>query len=80
MVRKFFESEKGISYLGNVEDALESTEFEQYKNKFSLIFTSPPFPLNRKKKYGNLQEEEYLNWFVNLGKILKDFLTDASQM
>jgi len=41
-----------------------------------LIFTSPPFPLNRKKKYGNFQGEEYLQWLAAFGPIFRDLLTD----
>lgn len=29
-----------------------------------LCFTSPPFPLLRKKKYGNKDEDEYLDWLM----------------
>ena len=29
-----------------------------------LCFTSPPFPLLRKKKYGNKEEAEYLDWLM----------------
>ncbi|MCK9424728.1 MAG: site-specific DNA-methyltransferase [Ignavibacteriaceae bacterium] len=37
------------------------------KNKsVDLIFTSPPFPLKRKKKYGNLNGEDYINWLVSV--------------
>lgn len=36
------------------------------RRKVSLIFTSPPFPLNRKKKYGNLLGQEYLEWLAGL--------------
>ena len=41
-----------------------------------LIFTSPPFPLIRKKKYGNRDEQEYIDWlmpFITAGsRLLKD--------
>jgi site-specific DNA-methyltransferase (cytosine-N4-specific) len=29
----------------------------------SLVFTSPPFALRRKKAYGNVTPDEYLDWF-----------------
>lgn len=32
-------------------------------NSVDLVFTSPPFPLIRKKDYGNLGEDEYIDWF-----------------
>ncbi|MDP8202191.1 MAG: site-specific DNA-methyltransferase [Candidatus Tenebribacter burtonii] len=55
---------------------LSNREFNVYRNKVNLIFTSPPFPLNRKKKYGNLQGSEYSEWFSNLAPLFSDFLTD----
>ena len=33
---------------------------ERYKGAVDLVFTSPPFPLNRKKRYGNLNGDEYM--------------------
>lgn len=66
-----------------VGDSLEITRTylsRYYKNKFNLIITSPPFPLNTKKKYGNLQGEEYLEWFTNLAPIFSDLLTDDGSL
>ena len=40
-----------------------------------MIFTSPPFPLNRKKKYGNKTGEEYLTWLHDLAPRLTELLT-----
>jgi site-specific DNA-methyltransferase (cytosine-N4-specific) len=51
-----------------------------YKNKFQLIITSPPFPLNSKKKYGNLQGEDYLKWFINLAPIFNELLSDDGSL
>ncbi|MEM8493429.1 MAG: site-specific DNA-methyltransferase [Pseudomonadota bacterium] len=46
----------------------------------NLILTSPPFPLNRKKKYGNHSEEEYLSWLSALGPIFSDYLSDDGSL
>jgi site-specific DNA-methyltransferase (cytosine-N4-specific) len=43
--------------------------------KAQLILTSPPFPLNNKKSYGNLTGEKYLKWFVRLAKLFSGFLS-----
>jgi site-specific DNA-methyltransferase (cytosine-N4-specific) len=48
---------------------------KKYRHKIQLIFTSPPFPLNRKKKYGNLQGAQYLEWFSNLSIKFNKLLT-----
>jgi len=64
----------GGTYCGRAEIALASRNLKRYKGQVQLVLTSPPFPLNRKKKYGNLQGEEYINWLSSFGRLLKDFL------
>ncbi len=76
MIKIAYKTDLGISYFGRIEHALKSKKFEKYKGKVNLIFTSPPFPLNRKKKYGNLQDEEYLEWFSCLGTLFKEYLAE----
>lgn len=44
------------------------------KGKVNLIVTSPPFPLNNKKKYGNETGNDYLKWFTNLAPIFSNIL------
>jgi site-specific DNA-methyltransferase (cytosine-N4-specific) len=46
----------------------------RYRGKIQLILTSPPFPLNRKKRYGNLQGEEYLTWLAALAPLFRKLL------
>jgi hypothetical protein len=41
-----------------------------------LIFTSPPFPLNHKKRYGNRTGDDYLEWLADLASPLKELLTE----
>ncbi|MCB0749239.1 MAG: site-specific DNA-methyltransferase [Ignavibacteriae bacterium] len=76
MSKIVFKTKYGKSILGKVEDVLNQKKMEKYKGNINLIFTSPPFPLNRKKKYGNLQGEEYLEWFSNLATTFKEFLAE----
>ena len=49
----------GRMYTGNCQEIL-ANDLEILKGKVNLIFTSPPFPLNRAKKYGNMTGDEYL--------------------
>src|SRR5688500_19408994 len=69
-----YKTKRGIYYNGFVEEIVHSKKFKKYKGKINLIFTSPPFPLNKKKKYGNLNGEEYLKWLSDLAPILLDLL------
>ncbi len=59
---------------GRSEEVLSSSYFGKFEGKIDLIFTSPPFPLNRKKKYGNLQGEDYIEWLCKFGPIFKSLL------
>lgn len=63
----------GKMYTGNCQDIL-GNDLDELKGKVNLIFTSPPFPLNRAKKYGNMTGDEYLEWIANLATFLKDYL------
>ncbi|MGH9572363.1 MAG: DNA-methyltransferase [Candidatus Acidiferrales bacterium] len=40
-----------------------------------LIFTSPPFPLNTKKAYGNLQGSKYTDWLASFAPLFREMLT-----
>jgi DNA modification methylase len=71
---KAYRTKSGVLFKGKVEDALASPLAAKYAGKVDLIFTSPPFPLNRKKKYGNLQGEAYVNWLKDLAPKFKKLL------
>lgn len=71
-----YTTNSGTFYKCKVEDALDSELFEQYKGKINLIITSPPFPLNRKKKYGNFNGQEYIDWLTNITTRFSEFLTE----
>ena len=79
MTKPFFETELGKLYLGNCEKLL-SDFIVSNQPKADLIFTSPPFPLNRKKKYGNMTGEEYLNWISSLAPLLSQMLSDTGSI
>ncbi len=73
---KSFETHGGAYYIGDSLALLQSREFSKLKGKVQLIVTSPPYPLNRKKSYGNLNGEAYLKWFESLATNLSDLLAD----
>ena len=43
---------------------------------FILVMTSPPFALQRKKEYGNKDQNEYLDWITEFGKAVYRKLRD----
>jgi DNA modification methylase len=71
-----YDTALGTMYQSNIESFLDSSLARGLRNEVQLIFTSPPFPLNRKKKYGNKNGEEYLEWLSSLAGPLGDLLTD----
>lgn len=72
--RIIYKTNRGIIYNCFAEDILMSDFGKRYYGKVQLIFTSPPFSLNRKKKYGNLQGEEYIKWFTSFAPLFRKLL------
>ena len=78
---KFFKSELGSLIQGNSIELLKSKKYlNKLKGKVNLIVTSPPFPLNNKKQYGNEKGDEYLKWFTDLAPIFSDLLADDGSL
>jgi site-specific DNA-methyltransferase (cytosine-N4-specific) len=70
-----YKTKRGCFYNCSIEDFINSPKSQKYRGKVNLIFTSPPFPLNRKKKYGNFQGEKYIKWIAEICTKLTEFLT-----
>ena len=70
----------GSAIVGKAESLLSCSRYNRFKNNVDLIITSPPFPLNRKKKYGNLTGDEYLEWFSNQATLLKEYLSPTGSI
>lgn len=64
----------GVMYQSSIEDVLSSGVARELHGRVQLIFTSPPFPLNRKKRYGNRVGEEFLEWLADLAPKLTALL------
>jgi hypothetical protein len=62
-------------YNARSEDALAAQALTRFKGKVQLIFTSPPFPLNAKKRYGNFTGEDYVAWLAAFAPVLREYLT-----
>jgi len=71
--RLSFETKLGAAYHGLAEEILAS-DLARYRGKVALILTSPPFPLNRKKRYGNKTGSEYLTWLAEFAPVFRQFL------
>ncbi len=71
----YYKTDYGQMYISSIEDFMKSKEYSDLTGKVQLILTSPPFPLNKKKEYGNLQGNEFKNWLAGLANGLTDMLT-----
>ena len=43
-------------------------------NSIDMVFTSPPYAERRKKTYGGIKEDNYVNWFGKIAKEIKRVL------
>jgi hypothetical protein len=73
-MRVAYSTRLGRLIHGTAEEALSSETLRRYQGKIDLVFTSPPFPLNRKKKYGNLKGQEYIDWLAGFALKLRPYL------
>lgn len=46
-------------------------------NSIDLIVTSPPFSLQRHKRYGEVGQDEYIDWLLQFGKVAYNKLKDT---
>jgi DNA modification methylase len=56
----------GAAYCGDSMQLLEDLP----DNSVSLVMTSPPFALERKKAYGNVGKTEYVDWLAGFAEIV----------
>lgn len=70
----------GICINEKCEEIIAEYLIPNYQGKIQMIFTSPPFPLNRAKKYGNLNGEEYKKWLCAVVKSMLPLLTEDGSL
>lgn len=76
MGRLLHETDLGAYYMGDSVEVLGAKLGERLRGQVQLILTSPPFPLNRKKSYGNREGEKYKEWFTALAPLFSELLTE----
>jgi len=70
-----YETDLGTYYQTKIEQFLASPQGKGLQGKVNLLITSPPFPLNNKKSYGNLSGDKYLSWLEDLAPMLTALLS-----
>jgi len=67
----YFKTDLGRMYMG---DCLAVLMEEIPESSVDLVVTSPPFGLVRKKGYGNVDADKYVEWFKPFGREFKRVL------
>ena len=67
-----YKTKKGQCICGDSIELLQDLP----DNSINLVITSPPFALQRKKVYGNENQEQYVDWLCKFGKIVFQKLTE----
>jgi len=75
MTKALYKTKLGRYYISQSEKLLLQ-KLNSLKGKVQLIFTSPPFPLNNKKKYGNFTGKQFKEWFTKLAPLFADLLAE----
>lgn len=75
--RDYFASQLGSMVLG---DSFQVLQTRLEPRSVDLIITSPPFGLLRKKAYGNVPANEYVNWFRPIGKAFREILKPSGSL
>ena len=73
--RTAYRTRLGRLFVGPAEDVLPSPALDPWRGRVQLVFTSPPFPLRRKKEYGNRTGDDYADWLAGFARHLTSLLT-----
>lgn len=66
-----YHTDQGATFIGDSRELLEGVA----DNSVNLVMTSPPFALQRQKAYGNLDQFEYIDWFLSFAEVVHRKLT-----
>lgn len=67
-----YRTAKGSAWIGDSRDLLAALT----DGSVNLVITSPPFALQRQKDYGNLEQHEYVDWFLDFARLVHRKLRD----
>lgn len=62
----------GAAYIGDSLELLQGLP----DGSVNLVMTSPPFALQRQKEYGNLDQHDYIDWFLDFARLVHRKLRD----
>lgn len=76
MARIAYSTQHGIAYCADAGKVMPTLP----DRSVNLILTSPPFPLQRKKRYGNVKPSEYVSWFLGFADEFHRLLAEDGSM
>ncbi len=72
----YYSTRLGGAYLGDAKQLLRDVP----TGSVDLIMTSPPFALRRKKEYGNVDADSYVDWFSGFSSDFYRVLSDRGSL
>lgn len=78
--KMIYHTSSGSIFHGKCEDLLTQYKADSSFEPVNLLFTSPPFPLNRAKKYGNMTGDQYLDWMRTLAILFSSILANDGSL
>ena len=70
--KPYYFTERGSAYLGDAKEIMK----QMPDSSINLIVTSPPYALVFKKEYGNVDAQDYVQWFLGFAnefhRVLKE--------
>lgn len=73
MPKKTYSTRLGNAYCGDALELMADLE----DGSVDLVFTSPPFALQRQKEYGNKDQHEYIDWLAKFATVVRRKLKDT---
>ncbi|MBI5000123.1 MAG: site-specific DNA-methyltransferase [Euryarchaeota archaeon] len=73
IAQPMYSTNYGKAYLGDSNDLFKIIP----DSSIDLVITSPPFALQRKKEYGNKEQDEYIDWLFQFSKPIMRVLKDT---
>lgn len=71
-----YKTNLGKAFYGDSLELIPQLE----DNSIDLVMTSPPFALLRKKEYGNKEQNEYVEWLAEFGKLIMPKLKEDGSL
>jgi len=68
-----YTTSRGAAYVGDAVELLRGLESESV----DLLFTSPPFALQRQKEYGNKDQADYVDWLLTFAPEIRRVLKES---